>query len=233
MEEARHLAAVTAFRDLPEQALHRLARASTWLEPRTGTQILTQGDDSDAVYAIVSGEGHVRIGAADKRSKSLMLQIARTGDIFGEQAVIEGMPRSADAVTEGRVRLARITGPAFLSVLEEFAALGMALCRTFSERLRRTNLLLEDAAFETLDVRLARQVLYLASRDSRKTETGIRLGGRFRQSDLADLLGATTRSIITTLNAWRAAGLVDFDATGGRLTITNEARLRALVSDGP
>ena len=44
-------------------------------------------------------------------------------------------------------------------------------------------------------------LLYLAEREGRRTAQGTQLAGRFRQGDLADLLGATTRSIITILNA--------------------------------
>ena len=54
--------------------------------------------------------------------------------------------------------------------------------------------------------------------------------GRFRQSDLADLLGTTTRSIITILNAWRASGIVIYDAEKGLLTIARQKVLDALVS---
>ena len=86
-----------------------------------------------------------------------------------------------------------------------------------------------DATFESLEARLARQVLYLGRREGRRTEQGLQLAGRFRQSDLADLLGATTRSIITILNAWRADGLVIYDAARAQLTLCREAELQRLV----
>jgi CRP-like cAMP-binding protein len=103
----------------------------------------------------------------------------------------------------------------------------------FAQRLRRTSLLFRDATFESLEVRLAKQVLYLASRDGRRTEQGLQLGGRFRQGDLADLLGATTRSIITILNAWRASGLVAFDAARAQLTICREHELQQMIGSEP
>jgi CRP/FNR family cyclic AMP-dependent transcriptional regulator len=231
IDHARQLTTISVFQNLPEEALRRLLRASTFLEPRTGTQLFARGDQANAIYAILNGEGYVRVGAADRRSKSLMFGIFRKGELFGELGVIEGRPRTADAVTEGRLSLCRIAGSGFMSVLEEFPSLGASLCRILAEKLRRTSLLLEDASFETLEVRLARQLLYLASRHGYRVESGVRLGGRFRQSDLADLLGATTRSIITILNSWRSLGILSFDPAGGRLTITGETQLRALLSE--
>jgi CRP-like cAMP-binding protein len=109
---------------------------------------------------------------------------------------------------------------------------GANMCVQFAARLRRTFALFKDATFETLEVRLARQMLYLAAREGRRTEQGLRLAGRFRQGDIADLLGATTRSIITILNAWRASGLVIFDPARAQLTICREDELRRLISPG-
>jgi CRP-like cAMP-binding protein len=59
----------------------------------------------------------------------------------------------------------------------------------------------------------------------------MRLAGRFREADLADLLGATPRTIITILNEWRATGVVAYDAARAQLTVVNEAALRTLVGE--
>jgi CRP-like cAMP-binding protein len=209
--------------------LDRIEARSRTVEPRDGTRIFAHGDAADAVYAIVAGEGHVRIGTIDRSSKGLMIAISGAGAIFGEVAVIDGRTRTADAVAEGRVRLLRINSSVFMEALASNATLGANLCRIFAGQLRRNSELLLDATFESLEVRLARQVLYLARREGRRTEQGLQLAGRFRQSDLADLLGATTRSIITILNAWRTSGLVIYDAARARLTICREAGLQELA----
>jgi CRP/FNR family transcriptional regulator, cyclic AMP receptor protein len=223
------LATVAAFVNLDHAERTKLERVSTVSEPRDGTEVFSQGDIADAVYAIVGGDGHVRIGAVDKHSKSLMVEVFHDGEIFGEIGVIDGGPRSAAAVVEGNVKLVRIPGAVFLSALSRDPALGEALCRAVAGRLRRTFERFQDASFETLEVRLARQVLYLADREGRHTVQGIRLGRHLRQNDLADLLGATTRSIITILNAWRAAGVVLYDTERAFLTLCDPGALRALV----
>lgn len=220
---------IAVFAKLEPDARERLERAAVVTEPRDGTQLFDQGDLADVIYAILGGDGHVRIGAIDRRSKSLMVEIFRSGDIFGEIGVIDGGTRSAAAVVEGRVTLARIPGATFLAALSHSPALGEVLCRSFARRLRRTFELFQAASFETVEVRLARQVLYLADREGRRTEQGIRLAHRLRQGDLADLLGATTRSIITILNGWRAAGLVVYDTERAYLTLRNVDALRALL----
>jgi CRP/FNR family cyclic AMP-dependent transcriptional regulator len=223
------LLGIAAFQGLDAADLDRIEARSRVVEPRDGTEIFAEGDTADAVYAVIGGSGHVRIGAIDRHSKGLMIEVFRTGDIFGEIGVIDGSTRSADAVAEGRVRLMRIDGRVFLDAINDNALLGANLCRMFAGRLRRTSILFRDATFESLEVRLARQLLYLGKREGRRTDQGLQLAGRFRQSDLADLLGATTRSIITILNSWRADGLVIYDAARAQLTLCREAELQKLV----
>ncbi len=223
------LAKITAFKGMPPEALERLERGGTMLEPPSGSQILTSGDTANSVYAIVGGSGFVRVGSADGQSKAIMLGMLREGDIFGEIAVLDGGGRTAEAVTEGRVRLMRIGGATFMAVLQDTPALGANLCRILAGALRRTDALLQDATFGTVEARLARQVLYLAGLPGHQSEDGWRLGGRFRQTDLADLLGTTPRSIITVLNKWRADGIVKYDAARGQLTICDKDQLRAAI----
>lgn len=223
------LAAVAMFKNLSGEDLGRLELGGTTLEPRDGATIFAQGDPADSVFVIIGGDGHVHIGAMDRHSKALMVEVFRTGEIFGEIGVIDGGSRSASAVAYGRPRLVKIRGAAFLNVLASSPVLGDTLCRMMARRLRRTFELFQDATFETLEVRLARQVLYLAAHGGRQTPQGSRLPNRLRQGDLADLLGATTRSIITILNAWRAAGVVVYDTDRALLTVCDIAALRAIV----
>jgi len=223
------LASVTVFRNMSGEDLSRLEPACTFLEPADGAAVFTQGDPADSVYAIIAGDGHIRIGAIDRNSKALMVEVFRAGEIFGEVGVFDGGSRTASAIAEGKVRLAKIRGAAFLAALASSAELGDALCRVMAKRLRRTFELFQDATFETLEVRLARQVLYLAARGGRQTAQGLRLSDRLRQADLADLLGATTRSIITILNAWRAAGIVVYDTDRALLTVRDVPMLRAII----
>jgi CRP/FNR family transcriptional regulator, cyclic AMP receptor protein len=223
------LEGIAAFARMDPIHRDRLEKAGTLSEPRDGAEVFSQGDPADAVYAIVGGDGRVRIVAIDRRSKAVLAEVFRAGDIFGEMGVIDGGARSATAVAEGRVRLMRLPGATFLDALSRSAPLGEALSRSLVRRLRRTFELFQDASFETLEVRLARQVLYLAEREGRQTEQGLRLARRLRQGDLADLLGGTTRSIITILNGWRAAGLVLYDTERALLTLRHPQALRALL----
>jgi CRP-like cAMP-binding protein len=223
------LSLVDVFKAISPAERSRLERDCIVLAPPDGHAIFSQGDPADSVHAIIAGDGYVRIGAMNRHGKALMVEIFRRGELFGEIGVIDGGYRTASAVTSGRIELLRLPAAAFRATLAQCPALGTELCRMMARRLRRTFALFQDATFETLEVRLARQILYLAEQEGRRTDEGLRLAHRFRQLDLADLLGATTRSIITILNAWRGAGYVVYDTDRAMLTVRDISALQAIA----
>ena len=192
--------------------------------------VFHQGDPAGAAYVVTGGTGNVRAGAAGGAAKQLMVEIFRLGDLFGELAALDGSERSAEAIAlGGPVRLAVLPAGPLREALAEVPRLGANLALLLAARVRRTFTLLRDATFERLEVRLARQILYIARRDGRPGPDGVRLGQRVNQDDLADLMGATTRSVITILNAWRAEGLLRYDARTGRVTLPDPGRLVRLI----
>ena len=235
------LADIDLFAGLPDPALDRLFGQSRTIDiggaaprdalgPRERDLVFRQNDPADAAYAIIGGPGRIQLGVPGQETKRLMVEVLRPGDVFGELGVLEAAPRTADAFADGPVRLVRIPSATFLAVLADTPRLGTNLSRLLAARLRRTFTLFQDASFETVEVRLARQILYLAERDGRRTERGIRVAGQLRQGDLADLLGTTTRSIITVLNAWRERGWVAYDGEKALLIVLDPARLHHLVA---
>jgi len=94
---------VKAFKGMDSAELDRIEASSRVLVPHDGARLFVEGDTADAVYAIMKGSGHVRVGAPDTNSKGLMIDVFGPGDIFDEMGVIERSTRTADAVAEGRV----------------------------------------------------------------------------------------------------------------------------------
>src|SRR6202042_3122938 len=131
------LAAVAVFKNMGVEALNRLEANSALLEPRDGATVFAQGDPADAGFAIIAGDGHVRVGSIDRHSKALMVEVFGAGEIFGEVGVIDGGSRTAEAVAEGNVKLVKIRGATFLAALATSPQLGDALCRMMARRLRR------------------------------------------------------------------------------------------------
>ncbi len=101
-----------------------------------GEALYREGDVSEGVYFIVSGEVEVRrsVGADD-----VTLATLAKGDILGEMGVIRNCPRSTTIVAATDVTLARVDDAAFLQAFGGKDGLGLKLLRMICNRLSVAN----------------------------------------------------------------------------------------------
>lgn len=213
-------------RNVTEADLSRFLATGQLRHCRDADMIFSRGDPVNALYIVLGGT--VRISSLSPAGKRLIIQIFQQHEVFGEIAAIDERTRTADAAAVGPTELAVFPAEAFQALLAESPSFAMNMLRLLTHRLRRTYALLEDASLSNLETRLARQVLYLIGLGA-SGEHRVRLHSRMHQEDLADLLGATSRSIITILNKWRAEGIAVFDGRTAQLTVLDVDRLRRMV----
>lgn len=109
----RSLGASPLFAALGRANLEHLAAAAGELAPPAGTEVIRQGDESDALYVIDAGTVSVDVEGKDGRSR----RVAELGpgDYFGEIGLLEGAPRNASVRALSDCRLIKIDGDTFLS----------------------------------------------------------------------------------------------------------------------
>jgi CRP-like cAMP-binding protein len=114
-----------------------------------GERIFAQGDLGTEMFIIQEGEVQIvkHIG-----SESHVLSRLEKGDFFGEMAVLEALPRTADAVAVTDVKVVEINGSRFDEMLRRNPEVAVRIIRKYSKRLREANTLLEKLAGRELDV---------------------------------------------------------------------------------
>jgi CRP-like cAMP-binding protein len=108
-----------------------------------GTIIFSEGDLGLTMYVIESGEVDIckRLGGSDR-----VLAKLGKGDFFGEMCMLEdAYPRSATAVAVSDVEAVIIDQSAFTYILRHNPEIAVRMMRKLTDRLRRTNELLEEA----------------------------------------------------------------------------------------
>lgn len=195
---------------------------------RRGQTIFQKDDAGTAMMAVLAGR--VRISSVSAEGKEMTLNVINPGEVFGEIALLDGKPRSADATAIEDTTLLVLERRDFLPFVLHNQDLTARLLAILCERLRRTSVALEDIALFDLPVRLGRVLLKLGEDYGRQTEAGLRIDMKLSQKDLSNLVAATRESINKQLRAWREAGMVAID--GGYLILTRPARLKRLVEDG-
>jgi CRP-like cAMP-binding protein len=140
-EREDQLAKVPFFDGLTREALSIIAQATSEEAHALGTRIFQYGDPGDKLFIIL--EGKVRISREVAGMGEEALAVLGPGQVFGEMALLDEFPRSADARAHERCRLVVITKDAFEDLLFMHKDLAYevlwACVRMLSARLRETN----------------------------------------------------------------------------------------------
>ena len=193
---------------------------------RRGQTIFQKGDVGTSMMAVL--QGRVRISAVSADGKELTLNVIDRGEIFGEVALLDGKPRSADAHALEDSVLLVLERRVLLPFLQANNDLLLRLLAMLCDRLRRTSVALEELALFELPVRLARVLVQLADAYGRPSVEGTRIGLRLSQRDLATLVASSRESVNKQLRAWQKLGVLDMD--GGHIVLREPDRLHRMLA---
>jgi CRP-like cAMP-binding protein len=140
-ERIEQLRKVELFAGLSDEALATVAKVATEESHALGTKVFQHGDPGDKLYLILDGK--VRISREVPGMGEEALAVLGPGKIFGEMALLDDAPRSADARVHERCRLLAIPKDGFDDLLfmdKDLAYEVMwSVVRMLVGRLRETN----------------------------------------------------------------------------------------------
>jgi CRP-like cAMP-binding protein len=113
-----------------------------------GERIFAQGELGTDMFIILDGEVEIVKHIA---GESHVLSKLEKGDFFGEMAVLESVPRTADAIATTEVRALVINGARFDEMLRKNPEIAVRIIRKYSKRLREANALLERLVGKEVD----------------------------------------------------------------------------------
>jgi CRP-like cAMP-binding protein len=140
-DRLEQLARVELFAGLKPAALELIAKVASEEAHALGTKIFQHGDAGDKLYLIL--EGKVRISREVPGMGEEALAVLGPGQMFGEMALLDESPRSADARVHERCRLLSIAKDSFDDLLFMHKDLAYevlwSIVRMLVTRLRETN----------------------------------------------------------------------------------------------
>ncbi len=110
-ERIVQLGKVPLFAGLTPVALELISRVATEESHALGTKIFQHGDPGDKLYVILDGK--VRISRDVPGMGEEALAVLGPGAVFGEMALLDEAPRSADARVHERCRVLALPKDAF------------------------------------------------------------------------------------------------------------------------
>lgn len=198
---------------LPEPLLGQIAQRAPSRTFLRNAIIVTEGDESDTLYVILSGRAKVYV--ADDDGHEVQLNQLGPGEYFGDVA-LDGGPRSASVMALEPCRCAVVKREElarFMSANPEFA---VHLTRKLAHRVRALTSSVRDLALMDVYGRVARLLLELAE----EADGQLVIGEKLTQKDIAQRVGASREMISRIFSDLTAGGYVRKDE--GRLVIVRK-----------
>lgn len=189
----------------------------------SAANIIVHEDDveNQTFFIIVSGSVHVTVISPE--GKQAILATLRSGQFFGEMAILDGEPRSATVIAAESCLLLMLYRKSFLQILQEYPKITIAMLIEMSKRLRRSNRQINSLSMMSVYGRVADVLLQISKSSGRKVGSIIFIDPRPSHQNLADMAGTSRETVSRVLSQLQKKGYITI--TRKRLVILNEEKL--------
>ncbi|MEJ5309579.1 MAG: Crp/Fnr family transcriptional regulator [Anaerolineae bacterium] len=208
-ERVAFLRSLPLFAGLNSEELRFLAGEAQTRTYAAGVIIFHAGEPGHTCHIITKGK--VRVYVIGEDGHELSVSIFGPGEIVGEMALFEDLPRSASVETIEPTTTLELHQNVLLHGLERSPTLARSLLRALSARLRSMTEEAEGLASLTVADRLIARLRRLAEWSGRPAPDGVRITLPMTQQELAALVGTSRESVNRALGTLRRQGKVRLD----------------------
>jgi CRP/FNR family cyclic AMP-dependent transcriptional regulator len=198
------------FGDLPPAVIEHLGSYMKTRKVARGATIFAKGDPGTGLMGVLAGS--VKVSVASAEGKDIVLNIFREGEIFGEIALLDGRPRTADATAMAPCELIVIERRDFVPFLSGHPDVMLKFIEILCSRLRRTSEQVQDVTFLNLPTRLAKTLLELTA--SEAAGAAPRRKVAITQREISQIIGKSRESTNKQLRAWAKRGWIRLERGG-------------------
>jgi CRP/FNR family transcriptional regulator, cyclic AMP receptor protein len=224
-KESSYLKQVSLFADLADEDIHELMTVAKRRPFRSGEVIFHRDDPGQVLYMIK--EGKVKICIISPDGQEISLAVLGKGEYFGEFALLDGLPRSADAIALEKVECYSLQRSDFHNAIMKNPKIAIQVLEALTRRLRNTDQMVEDLIFLDVYGRVAKKLLELADAHGVKTESGTRIDVRLTQQELASMVGASRESVNKVMGYFSEKDFISTDKH--RITLHRIADLKRRI----
>jgi CRP/FNR family transcriptional regulator, cyclic AMP receptor protein len=196
------------FGPLGPRHIERLAACVVSKSVPKATAICAKGDPGSSLFVICHGAVKIAVPSVD--GHDALFNLLSKGDIFGEIALLDGRPRTADAVAITDCELFVIERRDFLPIMREEPEVAVRMIEILCARVRQTTEQAENLMFMPLRGRLAKALLRLSAGDAQARERKAVV----TQKDLGNIIGMSRESTNRQLRVWEEQGWVRLERGG-------------------
>src|SRR5436305_6288336 len=213
------------FCELDGDAFEQLCRYAKHTTLKRGASIFSKGDPGNSLIAVISGT--VKISVSSAEGRSAILNLIGAGETFGEIAVLDGQPRTTDAIANSNCEIFLIDRRDFLPFLRSQPALAMKFIELLCARLRWTSDQVEQIILQNLPGRRASALIRLTEKRNSATKGPVIA---ITQQEISEMVGMTRESINKQLRVWAMRKWVRLEH--GAIVVLNAGPLHELAEAG-
>jgi CRP/FNR family transcriptional regulator, cyclic AMP receptor protein len=197
------------FEDLPPEAVEKATHQVVVRAHPAGQVILLENDWGSSVYFIL--DGWVKIRTYNLDGREVTLNILGKGELFGEMAPLDEVPRSTDVITLADTVIGNMPSQDFVHLISTEPQAGIHLAKLMARRLRQVNRRLRlreaDSAARVVDI-----LLFLADGQGTEQEYGMEIPN-LPHRELSSLSGLARETVTRVLNRLERKELIKRDGT--------------------
>lgn len=218
------LECVPLFVGLPKESLIEVLNHAVTRTHPPGRVILLENDWGGSVYFILNGWVKIRTHNVD--GKEVTLNIVGKGEIVGEMAALDEVPRSTDVITLTETTIGSIPAQQFVNLLNSEPLSGVRLAQLMAKRLRQLNRRLRLREADSLS-RVADTLLFLAEGQGKKSADGINIPN-LPHRELSSISGLARETVTRSLTKLEKKSLIS--RRGDVLCIPDLMRLEQIIT---
>ncbi|MGK7888597.1 MAG: Crp/Fnr family transcriptional regulator [Leptolyngbyaceae cyanobacterium] len=195
------------FEGLPQDVVEKATAHVVTRNHPANQQILLENDWGSSVYFIM--EGWVKIRTYNVDGKEVTLNILGKGELFGEMAPLDEVPRSSDVITLVPTTISNLPSQDFVQLIQTEARAGIHLAQLMARRLRQVNRRLRlresDSTSRVVDI-----LLFLADGQGKPAAQGIEIPN-LPHRELSSLSGLARETVTRVLSKIEKKNLIQRD----------------------
>ncbi|HVN96251.1 MAG TPA: Crp/Fnr family transcriptional regulator [Syntrophorhabdaceae bacterium] len=168
--------------------------------------IFQEGETGDALFIVLKGK--VRVCLYDEEGREYILDVINKDGFFGELALIDELPRSANAIAMESSELLIIRRPDFLKILIENPTITIEILKVLSRRLRIADERIRWLAFLNVEGRILKFLLEIGAKSGVKVKDYIVIEKGPTQIEIANSCGCSRETVSRMLASLIKKGFI-------------------------
>ena len=191
---------VPIFQNLTSEEKQEVAQITSQKSVEKGELIYSMGDEVDSLFVIHSGL--VKIYRLSDTGKEQVLRLVKPGDFLGELTLFSHSPMGHYAEALEPCSMCIIEGSQLKALMGKYPTIAFKVLEELSQRLEKTEQLLEDISLHSVERRLAQVLLDLSA-------GGNEIELEMSKRDLASQMGMSGEKLSRKLSSFEAQGLIE------------------------